>query len=195
MLLSSLPEKRAKNSFINMIGSLPKKCLLGLVGTPGGEAGGARAGPRRGVARAPRDGRTPRGRRPDGLDVGSESAGRLSAGRRGLTTVLNVTQQNVSIPRTSFLQRKSWRLQSYSATTTRNRTLENSLTGHERQESHPNTPSEYSIPSKASDRSSDRSSRRHASGRSLVLREISVEIYLQVPRQSSSQLQIGRAHV
>src|SRR3954471_2903524 len=140
MLLSSLPEKRAKNSFINMIGSLPKKCLLGLVGTPGGEAGGARAGPRRGGARAPRDGRTPRGRRPDGLDVGSESAGRLSAGRRGLTTVVNVTQQNVSIPRTSFLQGKSWRLQSYSSTTTRNRTLENSLTGHERQESHPNTP-------------------------------------------------------
>jgi hypothetical protein len=54
------------------------------------------------MARAPRDDRTLRGRRPDGLDVGSESAGRLSVGsdnRGGLTTVLNVTQQNVSIPR------------------------------------------------------------------------------------------------
>jgi hypothetical protein len=46
-----------------------------------------------------------RGWFPDGLEVGSESAGRLSVGsdnRGGLTTVLNVTQQNVSIPRTSF---------------------------------------------------------------------------------------------
>src|SRR4051794_2316778 len=66
MLLSSLPEKRAKNSFINMIGSLPKKCLLGLVGTPGGEAGahapahGGGGGERPGVA-GTRGGEAPTG--------------------------------------------------------------------------------------------------------------------------------------
>src|SRR4051794_14109375 len=74
-LPSSLPEKRAKNSFINMIGSLPKKVLVWVGWHARRRGGGARASPRRGGARAPRGGRTLKGRRPARLGVGGASAG------------------------------------------------------------------------------------------------------------------------
>src|SRR4051794_20196995 len=84
-LLSSLPEKRAKNSFINMIGSLPKKVLVWVGWHARRGGGGARASPRRGGGGAPRDGRAPKGRRPARAGGGRGTPGGGSGGpaRRG----------------------------------------------------------------------------------------------------------------
>src|SRR4051794_41984758 len=78
-LPSSLPEKRAKNSFINMIGSLPKKVLVWVGWHARRGGGGARASPRRGGAGAPPGGRAPRGGRPGGGGGGGATPGGGSA--------------------------------------------------------------------------------------------------------------------